>query len=172
MPANDEAWIRITVWLALVAWAAGEMLGRRPRIQNVSRVVWSIGALALLVHLALAMHWKHGWSHAAAVADTARQTNERFSLNWGGGVWLNYLMIAWWLLDAAWLWRSPANWAASSPWRTARRGFFLFMWFNGAVVFPTGAVRWLALGLCVAVTMAWWKEAQSSKLKAQNRDQA
>jgi len=75
----------------------------------------------------------------------------------GGNVWFNYAMTAWWLLDAAWAWWSPGSWAAASFWRTARRGFFLFMWFNGAVVFPTGPVRWLGLALCLLVAGVWWR---------------
>ena len=37
------------------------------------RWAWTIGALAVVVHFALAFQDRHGWSHAAAYADTARQ---------------------------------------------------------------------------------------------------
>lgn len=150
--------IRATIWLSLASWAAGELLLSGVRRPSQARLAWSIGALALAVHLAFAMHFKHDWSHAAAVADTARQTAGKFGMNWGGGVWFNYALAAWWLLDAAWAWRSPGSWAGVSRWRTARRGFFLFMWFNGAVVFPTGPVRWVGLALCLLVAAAWWRD--------------
>lgn len=156
--------IRLSVWLALVAWAVGEIVLARGRTVRLARRAFSFGALALLAHLALAFHFHHGWSHAAAVAETARQTAAKFGVNWGGGVWFNYALASWWLLDAAWSWRALEDWAAPSWPRFSRRAFFLFMWFNGAVVFPTGPVRWVSLLLCVGVLLAWLGEFRRSRL--------
>ncbi|HTH49194.1 MAG TPA: hypothetical protein VMB21_16885 [Candidatus Limnocylindria bacterium] len=156
-----ELVLHSTVWLALTAWAAAEVLGqkhpgKRPNAFDW-RWLWTLGALALAVHLALAMQLRHGWSHAAAVADTARQTEAKFGLNWGGGVWFNYAMIALWMIDAAWAWASPVYRSEARGWQRAVRGYFLFMWFNGAVVFPTGPVRWFGLVACTAVVWSWWR---------------
>lgn len=150
-----------TVWLALTAWATTEVMGQGPQGKRASildwRWLWSLGAFALTVHFALAMQLRHGWSHAAAVADTARQTEAKFGLNWGGGVWFNYAMVALWLVDAVWAWVSPARRADVRAWQWSVRGYFLFMWFNGAVVFPTGPVRWFGLIACGAVVWSWWR---------------
>ena len=166
-----------TVWLALVAWTAAEVLGPTRQASGASansgsttlgtnfdwRWPWSLGALALALHFALAMQLRHGWSHAAAVADTARQTEAKFGLNWGGGVWFNYAMVALWLIDAAWAWIAPTRRAAVRGWQWYVRGYFFFMWFNGAVVFPAGPVRWFGLMACSAVAWSWWRRYQRRK---------
>ena len=149
-----------TVWLALAAWATAEVVpgaGRDRKPTPDWRWFWSVGALALATHFALAMQLRHGWSHAAAVADTARQTGEKFGLNWGGGVWFNYAMVALWLGDAAWAWTAPGSRKAAGGWQGWVRGYFFFMWFNGAVVFPAGLVRWFGLVACSAVAWSWWR---------------
>jgi hypothetical protein len=102
------------------------------------------------------MQFRHGWSHAAAVAETARQTEARFGMNWGGGVWFNYAMILLWTLDAVCSWAAPTRHDRSRTWRRSVHGSFLFMWFNGAVVFPTGPVRWSGAVACAVVIAAWW----------------
>ena len=92
-----------TVWAAMAAWAAAEacralgpqrprddeaavmteVRGRRGRSRHdAARVLWTIGALSLAAHLAAAMQFRHGWSHSAAVAETARQTETKFGMNW------------------------------------------------------------------------------------------
>ncbi len=154
-----------TVWLALTAWASTEVLGQEPQGKRAPalgwRWLWSLGAVALAVHFALAMQLRHGWSHAAAVADTARQTEAKFGLNWGGGVWFNYAMVALWILDAAWAWAAPNYRNVSHVWQWSVRGYFLFMWFNGAVVFPTGPIRWFGLVACGAVAWSWWRRRKN-----------
>jgi|GEM_PF-1668049 hypothetical protein len=166
-----------TVWAAMTAWAAAEAcraLGpRRPRDDGASattavhgrpalshpdaaRILWTIGALSLAAHLAAAMQFRHGWSHAAAVAETARQTEAKFGMNWGGGVWSNYAMILLWTVDAVCSWVAPTLHDRSRTWRRSVQGSFLFMWFNGAVVFPTGPVRWSGAIACAVVIAAWW----------------
>ena len=133
------------------------LLTSAPTSASGWRLLWSLGALALAAHLVLAMQLHHGWSHAAAVADTARQTEAKFGVNWGGGVWFNYAMVVLWLVDAAWAWLSPIGRDAARGWCRSVRGYFLFMWFNGAVVFPTGPVRWFGLMACLAVVWSWWR---------------
>ena len=166
-----------TVWTAMAAWAAAEAcraLGpRSPRDGGVPatkavhgrparsrpdapRMLWTIGALSLAAHLTAAMQFRHGWSHAAAVAETARQTEAKFGVNWGGGVWFNYAMILLWTADAVCSWAAPTLHDRSRTWRRSVHGFFLFMWFNGAVVFPTGAVRGSGAIACAVVVAAWW----------------
>ena len=166
-----------TVWAAMATWAAAEACRAlrpwRPRddeatatttvhgrpglsCHDAARILWTIGALSLAAHLAAAMEFRHGWSHAAAVAETARQTEAKFGMNWGGGVWFNYAMILLWIVDAGFSWAAPRLHDRSSTWRRSVHGFFLFMWFNGAVAFPTGPVRWSGAVACAVVIAAWW----------------
>jgi hypothetical protein len=155
---RPDLFIYLSVWLALFAWAVGEVLQTQPGTTRGARRCWFAGSIALAIHVGLAMHFHHDWSHAAAVTETARQTADRFGLSWGGGVWFNYALVAWWLADAARARVAPTVWLAPSPWRAARRTFFLFMWFNAAVVFPTGTTRWLGAVVCGVVVIAWLRE--------------
>lgn len=154
---NSGEWLtRGSAWLAFAAWAAALALGHRRRIPvcRPADFIWLAGAVTMLVHTALAFHVYHDWSHAAAVADTARQTRELTSLNWGGGVWLNYLFAAVWLGDALWRLASPASHTRRPRWlAVTTHAFLTFIWFNATVVFGswlmriTGAVVFAALTL-------------------------
>jgi hypothetical protein len=163
-----------TVWLSLTAWATASVLPaacRQTPEHDASltptastlpaacrhRLLWTLGAFALAGHFALAMQLRHHWSHAAAVADTAQQTQAKFGLNWGGGVWFNYAMVLLWLMDAAWSFLDPSRWNAAGNWPRILRGYLFFMWFNGAVVFPRGPVRWFGLFACMIVLWSWWR---------------
>src|SRR5438093_12395347 len=81
---------RGTVWLALSLYVAGEIVktARRPCESGaVGRWLNSVGCTAFLAHVASAFQFYHDWSHSAAYADTARQTEELFGWNWGGGIY-------------------------------------------------------------------------------------
>ncbi|MBI3878745.1 MAG: hypothetical protein HY301_01600 [Verrucomicrobia bacterium] len=142
-----------SAWLALFLAAAGESW-RRPRTHDLARVLWTLGGLALVLHLVFAFQFRHHWSHAAAVADTARQTREFTGLDWGGGVWVNYFFAALWLADAAWWWLRPESFADARRWLLLTRLFFLFMWLNATVIFVSGPQRWLGLTVCAAAVLA------------------
>ncbi len=161
MTAGDLL-VRVTAWLAFACYVAGTLAGLRQPAGRVFRWLWLTGATVLLVHLLAAFHFKHGWSHAVAYADTARQTREVTGLDWGGGVYFNYLLVITWLADAALRWCAGADWMARS--RRARQtaaAFYAFMWFNAAVVFVPGSLRWL--GAAAFVLLAWcvWRARQA-----------
>src|SRR5436190_19630563 len=106
---------------------------------HAARWLNTAGCAAFLAHVAAAFHFYHHWSHAAAYADTARQTAEFSGWNWGGGLYLNYLFAVLWLGEVIWSWVSPASYVdRSRAISRAIRGFFIFMIFNGAVVFARG----------------------------------
>ena len=144
-----ELLVRATAWLAFIAYVSGTAAGLRNPSGRAFRLLWLAGAGLLLVHLLAAFHFKHAWSHAAAYADTARQTREVTGLDWGGGIYLNYLLANVWLADAMGLLRSK-----SLALRRAISAFYAFMWFNAAVVFVPGPMRWVgmsAFGLLIAL---------------------
>jgi hypothetical protein len=142
-----------SAWLALLLAAAGESL-RGGRADQVARGLWSAGGGLLLAHFASAFHLRHHWSHAAAVADTARQMRDLTGLEWGGGVWFNYAFTLLWAADviAWWGWTSP--WQRATNWLLFTRLFFLFMWLNAAFVFVRGPARWVGLAICGAPVLA------------------
>ena len=136
---------RGTVWLALSLYVAGEIAvawrGREWR--TASRWLNTAGCAAFLAHVATAFHFYHHWSHAAAYADTARQTAEFSGWNWGGGLYINYAFALVWLGEVVWAWANPNSDRERPNWMTwTVRGFFLFMMLNGAVVFVRGGMKW------------------------------
>ncbi len=142
---NSGEWLtRSTAWLAFAAWFAALALARHRATPNRSPadLIWLAGAVLMLVHTALAFHIYHDWSHTAAVVETARQTRELTGLNWGGGVWLNYMFAAVWLGDALWRLASPASHARRPRWlAVVTHGFLAFIWFNATVVFGSWPMR-------------------------------
>lgn len=153
-----ELLVRGTAWLAFAAYVSGTAAGLRHPHGRTFRLLWITGAGLLLVHLLAAFHFKHDWSHAAAHADTARQTHAVTGLHWGGGIYLNYLLATVWLADALGLLRSK-------PLVPSLAGFYAFMWFNAAVVFVPGPIRWIgASAFALLAALAWrrWRQTPAA----------
>jgi len=138
------------IWVALLCYfgvATGLVLGRGERS---GRWGWTIGWLSYVVHVGCAFHFYHDWSHAQAYEDTARQTRELFGMDWGGGLYVNYLFTLAWAMDVAWWWwcgeRRVNVWVERS-WQ----GFFFFMVVNATVVFGSGWSRWTGVVGCAVL---------------------
>lgn len=170
---DPATWLtRGTIWLALTLYTVGEAMlafRDRPAAEAAGRLN-AAGCAAFLTHVAAAFHFHHGWSHAAAYADTARQTAEFTGWNWGGGLYVNYLFALVWLGDVAWRRAATPARGARPGWVTwSLRAWFLFMIFNGAVVFVRGPARWYGLALCVVLAGCWWPR---TKARMNPRDDA
>jgi hypothetical protein len=159
--SRGELFTRMTIWLALGGYAFGALVHfvwrENWRWQARARWAWTIGCVGMLAHVVCAYHFYHAWSQASVYRETARQTAEVFNWNWGGGLYVNYVFIAAWLLDVLWWWRGLERYNQRPrvvDW--AWQGFFLFMVFNATVVFKTGVLRWLGVGLSVALVVIWW----------------
>jgi hypothetical protein len=141
-----------TIWVALALFAAGE-IGRPAR---AAWWAWALGVALTIVHIVLAMAMVHGWSHAAAVAATARATDAVFGLDWGGGVFVNYLFVAVWAGETAWWRADPGGHARRPSWmRWTLRLFYLVILVNAAVIFAAGWRRWLGAALVVLLGATW-----------------
>ncbi|MEM8993273.1 MAG: hypothetical protein AAGF23_00645 [Acidobacteriota bacterium] len=161
---SGELATRVTVWLALIGYLAGPLaalVGRaHPDWQRAARVLYSVGLLFFLAHVALAFHVYYGWSHSVAYAQTAQETFEVTGRRSGVGLYLNYLFTVLWCLDVAdWRRRGLDGFRRRPPWVDfALHGFFLFMAFNATVVFEAGPVRWAggfaAVALLVVAAVA------------------
>lgn len=161
MITSGELLTRVTIWITIAGYVVGAVAfalsRKRSRWDSVARLAWTIACAALLAHVAFAFHFFHGWSHGAAYNDTARQTDEVFGLNWGGGLYVNYALVILWMLDVAWWWLRGLEAYRNRPWPLvgAWHGFLIFIIFNAAVVFKTGFLRWVGLCVCLGVGVVW-----------------
>jgi hypothetical protein len=148
-----EALTRWTIRFAL-ALAVAALGARIAQWNRPARLAWTAGCLIYLAHVLFAFHFYHDWSHAAAYEATARDTAAVFGLDWGGGLYFNYAFTLIWIVDAVWWWVHPASYEARPRWvNAAVYGFFVFMAFNGAVVFASGPMRWISLVLCATMIL-------------------
>jgi hypothetical protein len=159
--SSGELVIRATAWLSLAAWAASEWIrtsAEVPYRESRARGVFTLGALALLLHTGLALHLRHAWSQGDAMREIARQTAEVTGLAFGGGLVVNYAFLAFWLAEAFAWWRPSARYRGRPPGlRWASRAVFLFMFVNGAVVFGHGPVRVFGTLALLAVCVSWYR---------------
>jgi hypothetical protein len=165
--SKGEFFTRFTVWVSLAGYFVGVALStlsrKRDKWERAARLVWSIACISLLAHAACAFHFYHGWSHDSAYRETARQTLEVVSLDWGGGLYINYAFMAGWVTDVAWWWRGLEVYrrrprALVAVWQ----GFLMFIFFNATVVFKTGPLRFIGLFLCCGLCLLWWYAAAST----------
>lgn len=159
--SGGAALTKVTIWVAVAAYFAGAALyalarGRRGR-DSLARLAWTAACAGLLAHVACAFHFHHGWSQEAAYRDTARQTAEVFGLEWGGGLYVNYVLLAAWVADVCWWWGRGLDAYRRRPWplTVGWHAFLLFIIFNATVVFADGFVRWAGLGLFLALCLVW-----------------
>lgn len=76
---------------------------------------------------------------------TARQTAELFGVRWGG-LYGNYAFTAVWALDVI---------------AAVIHCFIAFLFFNAAVVFVSGWVRWLGLTVAIALGILWLRRRRT-----------
>ena len=154
---------RGTIWVSIVGYAVGSVIfalaRRRVQWDSAARVVLSVACVSLVAHFASALQFYHGWSHAAAYVETARQTEEVYGFNWGGGLFINYALLIAWIVDLAWWWRGGLDSYRKRPRLLVAiwHGLLIFIIFNATVVFGDGIVRWLGLAICILLTIAWWR---------------
>ena len=152
---SGEILTRVTIWAAVAGYAAGAaalaLSRERYGWESAARLAWTVACVGLL-------------AHAAAYLDTARQTEEVFGLNWGGGLYVNYALLAGWVLDVTWWWAGglAAYRRRPRPLAAAWHGFLIFIIFNATVVFKTGPARWAGLCLCAGLCLVWWLAARGN----------
>ena len=142
------AWYALALCLMMrltaVDWAAATVAGR------IARWCWTWAAICFLVHLAMAFHYYHHWSHADAFEHTRQVSGH------GEGIYMSYLFTILWTADVLWWWTRPEQFARRSQWvDRVMHGFMLFIVFNGMVVFESGPIRWAGLLLFSALAGVW-----------------
>jgi hypothetical protein len=145
--AGDDL-TRNTVRLALgyYAVAAALMLLLQPaewtgqRQGRLARACWTLAWAAYLVHLAMAFHFYHHWSHGDAVRHTREVSG------FGEGIYFSHLFTLLWGADVAVWWLWPKAYATRRPWiGTSLHAFMTFVIFNATVVYESGLIGWAAI---------------------------
>ena len=148
-----------TVRLGLIFYFSAVMLWTvsraRPRLVPPTRLLWSIACALNIAHVLAAFHVHHGWSHAAAYEHTAQRTEALLGLDWGGGVYFNYLFVFVWTADVTWWWLSPGSYRSRARWirfaHLATHSYLFFIVLNATVIFETGRVRTFGALGCLAL---------------------
>ncbi len=130
--------VRVPIWVAI---ALGLWACLAPC--RWARALWLIGGAAYLIHVAAVFQSLHHWSHSKALAHTAAMTRDVTGWSAAFGLYINYAFTA------AWITYAIAGYLGPLP-RWIRRiwcGWFLFMAFNGGIIFVLNPLRWLGLTL-------------------------
>jgi hypothetical protein len=149
--------VRSTMLMATTLWAWAEVLKiRRPLQVEPARSLWTAGLLLAIAHAAIAFAVAYGWSHEVAARDTARQTAAVTGIVWNGGIFVNYVFMTAWFVDALWWWLAPAAYLRRPAGiERARAIFFLVIFVNGAIVFAGTTARVVGVPAVAAVCVAW-----------------
>jgi hypothetical protein len=140
----------------VVCWALGEALR--------SRIFWTAGAILTLIHSIAAFGVFYGWSHETARRLTTQQTAALTGVEFGGGIYVNYLFLVVWLADSTWWWMSPRSYERrprALSWLI--RGFIFFIIVNGAVIFADGWARIVGLASTSLVLASWFLKRWSRR---------
>ena len=160
------------VWTARVAVVGWFVIALRdfarparqsPRQPLWSLIVWNGACLTLILHVLLAFHFVHHWSHADAVRVTAERTAQTIGWAYGGGVYWNHAFLMIWSGDVVRRWHA---WIVGQPrsrgWEWAIHGLCAFMIFNATVVF--GPAWWRPAALVVVLPVAavlFWRRGRT-----------
>lgn len=161
-----------TIWISLAFFVAGQHGYRSSRFPDPRSMFprppgWvhaanATGLALCVIHIAIAMGSVHGWRHAAAIDATAIQTESVYGLRWGGGVFVNYLFVVVWALEAWWRTRTRA-FSGSRFARWVLRTFYAVVVFNAAVVFARGSMRAAGVVLVAGLLLAWRPHPRSKQ---------
>jgi hypothetical protein len=165
-----------TIWVALALLVVSEVARRfEVRLKPDATYKWAWWAFAAggaltAVHVLIALAIQYNWDHKAAVSATAAQAAEVYGFRWRGNIYVSYLFVAIWVLEAV-RWRlNPELFTTRRPGATwALRFFFLLIIVNGAVIFASYPMRLLGAVIVAALVWAWLPGAsRRSTQKAQS----
>ncbi|MBN9119480.1 MAG: hypothetical protein J0I06_10035 [Planctomycetes bacterium] len=142
------------IWMACapLAFASSrDVRDYRRRERILTRSGWAWACSLCLLHVTIAFHLGHAWSHEAAWEHTRRAGG------YGYGVYVNYAFALVWLTDAIWLCVAFDSYFTRPRWlHWAIHGFLAFVVFNAAFVFATtGARVWFIGWALLLASMAW-----------------
>ncbi|MGD9647235.1 MAG: hypothetical protein AB7U73_16100 [Pirellulales bacterium] len=139
----------LLMWLSPSDWAATTKAG------NWARWCWTWALVCFWVHLAMAFHYYHHWSHADAFERTRRISGV------GEGLYVSYLFTLLWTADVVWWWTAPVRYQTRSVWiDRVLHAFMLFIVFNSMVVFESGLIRWAGVTMFAIFAATWFVARQ------------
>ena len=128
--------IAASAYLPVVLWCLGCPIALARRSTFALRFLWTLGCVSLLLHIAVAFHLGHGWSHRAAWDYTRRVAG------YGDGIFVSYAFMLVWLVDVVWAWVAYRSYLARPRRLTwAIHAFLAFIVFNAAFVFASREMR-------------------------------
>lgn len=160
---HASLWAIRAAMIAMFAVFAMQIRGMS-EVSVIVRSVWLMGALAALAHSVGALWAFHQGSHEAAFESTAKQTEELLGVAVGIGLYVNYLFVLVWFVDAG-LRFFRSDWYKCIPYwyRIAVYGFLAFIAINGVIVFKSGAVRWIGVLAIAILCMLWFVKRRESR---------
>ena len=98
----------LTLWIiriAIAVYLSGFLVRLRGSWEGriggrLSLFSWQTAAVLNLLHVLMAMHVFHHWSHTAATQHVVEETNRVTGFESGVGIYVNYVFTCWWLADA------------------------------------------------------------------------
>jgi hypothetical protein len=126
---------------------------------RLRKFVWAAGAVLCVIHVVTAMAAFHDFSHVDSMRHTAEVTARVVGLNWGGGVYINYLFTVVWCVDALRQWHGPPD-RRTPVWIQV---FMAFIVFNATAVFGP---RWWKFATAVALlilAMVWHQRRRARR---------
>lgn len=159
-PVLGESMMRWTVRLAVVLYLARLwiLVGKCSKAtippSRLECCLWTGALAAYLIHVLLAFHVVHNWSHRQAWLHTAAETQRMTGIYRGDGVWVNYVFTLLWSADAVRLWiaRRRDKVTAYGP-KLLWHAFIAFIVFNATVIFGPPMYRWLVVPVGIVFTV-------------------
>jgi hypothetical protein len=140
--------VRASAWLVVIAWAWSvheQLQGRVPSM----RWWWTLGCGWQWLHVAIAFHVVHAWSHQTAWEHTRQLGGV------GDGIYINYVFSIAWLLDCVWMWCERIGKTVRLQWwRWGLQLFMGFILFQATVIFGTSIGRMLGVMTVVGLVIS------------------
>ena len=138
--------------------------GRRDtKSQQWARWFWTLGCGIFVVHVLIAFHLLHEWSHAAAYEHVMRRTQEMTGVASGVGLYFNYAFGALWIADTLVWWRR-FDWSEKRvPYWTVQ-GVFAFLVIQATVVF--GPWFWTPISVMVVIVLIILRKGRPRSIPA------
>jgi hypothetical protein len=116
--------------------------------QRLARWFWTMGCGIYMVHVLVAFHLMHGWSHEAAYEHVRQRTLHTTGLASGIGLYINYAFGVLWIADTLAWWRR-LDWSERRVPYWIVQGIFAFLVSQATVAL--GPWFWTPISLIVLV---------------------
>ncbi|CAN5560843.1 hypothetical protein BH11PLA2_BH11PLA2_04480 [soil metagenome] len=144
-----NVFIRISAIVPTLLWYLSMLTKRK------NGTAWMMGAVTFPLHVLIAFHLGHAWSHTEAMSHVEQTSG------WGPGLFVSYAFGVVWFVDAMWLWIHPSSYRTRSKWLDrAMIGFLAFIVFNATVVYGGEFARWAGVAMFVMLGWRLLKTAQ------------